>query len=270
MGIGSSIGSLAGGLGGLFIGNPAFGAAAGSAAGALIEGIPSLIETDAEKENKRRLKQLQLQAQLGQLGLTEAEKQSLFSSAQDQIAGQLNTARGGIRAAGAAGMGGAGTAALQQTALAENQAALLGGVGRDVEARNLERKRELEDEIQARIAAKSQEQMEVASAVTRPASAGISAYMEELALQREIEGGYGRGAKGGGGAGVGKGADGISDLTPQQKEAIKKARGLLSDEDLKEFLKFYDENPEAKKYDGIAGETGATGATGATGGAGGK
>jgi hypothetical protein len=270
MGAGSAIGSLAGSLGGLFFANPSLGAAAGSAAGALIEGIPSLIETAAEQENKRRLKQLQLQEKLGQLGLTEAEKQSLFSAGQEQISGQLNAARGGIRAAGAAGMGGAGTASLQQAALAENQASLVGALGRGVEGKNLERKRELEDEIQARIAAKAQEQMEVASAVTRPASAGIQAYQEAEALRKEMEGGYGRGAKGGGGTGVGKGADGISDLTLQQKEAIKKARGLLSDEELKAFLKFYDENIVPSKYDGIAGATDAAGATGAAGGVGGN
>jgi hypothetical protein len=256
MGIGSSIGSLAGGLGGFFIGNPALGAAAGSAAGALIEGIPQLIETDAEKENKRRLKQLQLQEKMGQLGLTEAEKQSLFSSAQDQIAGQLATSRGGIRAAGAAGMGGAGAAALQQAALAENQAMLLGSVGRNVEGKNLERKRELEDEIQARIAAKSEEQLAVAGALTKPASAGVSAYMEEEALQREIAGGYGRGAKDGGGTGVGKGADGMSMLSPAQKDAIKKAFSLTSDEELQAFIQFQDKFPEASKYDAsVTGET---------------
>ena len=259
MGAGSSIGSLAGGLGGLIFGNPSLGAAAGSAAGALIEGIPQLIETDAEKENKRRLKQLQLQEQLGQLGLTEAEKQSLFSSAQDQIAGQLATSRGAIRAAGAAGMGGAGAAALQQAAAAENQASLLGAVGRGVEARNLERKRELEDEIQARLAAKSEEQLEVAGAITKPASAGLSAYMEEEALKREIAGGYGRGAKGGGGGGgtgIGKGADGMSMLSPLQKDAIKKAFGLTSDEELQAFIQFQDKHPEASKYDAsVTGET---------------
>lgn len=260
MGIGSSIGSLAGGLGGFFIGNPALGAAAGSAAGALIEGIPQLIETDAEKENKRRLKQLQLQEKMGQLGLTEAEKQSLFSSAQDQIAGQLATSRGGIRAAGAAGMGGAGAAALQQAALAENQAMLLGSVGRNVEGKNLERKRELEDEIQARIAAKSEEQLAVAGALTKPASAGVSAYMEEKALQREIEGGYGRGAKGagagGGAGGEGLGGDSLKMLSSAQKEFLKKQYGITTDDELRELIQFQTKFPEASKYDAsVTGET---------------
>jgi hypothetical protein len=255
MGIGSSIGSLAGGLGGFFIGNPALGSAVGSAAGSLIEGIPQLIETDAERENKRRLKSLQLREKMGQLGLTEAEKQQLFSSAQNQIAGQLATSRNEIRAAGAAGMGGAGAAALQQAAAAENQASLLGSVGLSVEGKNLERKRELEDEIQARIAAKSEEQLAVAGALTKPVSAGVSAYMEEGALQKEIAGGYGRGAKDGG-TGIGKGADGMSMLSPAQKDAIKKAFSLTSDEELQAFIEFQDKFPEAKKYDAsVTGET---------------
>ena len=188
MGVGSSIGSALGGIGGLLIGSPALGAGIGGAAGALLEGIPSLIETDAEKENKRRLKQLQLQEKLGQLGLTDAEKQSLFSAGQEQIAGQFNTARGGIRAAGAAGMGGAGTAALQQAALAENQASLVGAVGRGVEARNLERKRELEEEIQARIAARSQEQMEVAGAISSIPATGLEAGIKRKQLEDTIRG----------------------------------------------------------------------------------
>jgi hypothetical protein len=244
MGIGSSIGSLAGGLGGFFIGNPALGSTVGSAAGSLIEGIPQLIETDAERENKRRLKSLQLREKMGQLGLTEAEKQQLFSSAQNQIAGQLATSRNEIRAAGAAGMGGAGAAALQQAAAAENQASLLGSVGLSVEGKNLERKRELEDEIQARIAAKSEEQLAVAGVLTKPVSAGVSAYMEEKALQREIEGGEG------------SGGDSLKMLSSAQKEFLKKQYGITTDDELRERIEFQTKFPEASNYDAsVTGET---------------
>jgi hypothetical protein len=250
MGIGSSLGGAVGSAFG------PIGSAIGAAGGALIESIPTFIETASEKENKRRLKQLQLQEQLGQLGLTEAEKQSLFSSAQDQIAGQLATSRGQIRAAGAAGMGGAGAAALQQAALAENQAMLLGSVGRNVEGKNLERKRELEDEIQSRLAAKSQEQLEVAGAIAKIGGAAYGAGTESAAQQKEIQGSYGRGAKDGGGTGIGKGADGMSMLSPSQKDAIKKAFGLTSDEELQAFIQFQDKYPEASKYDAsVTGET---------------
>jgi hypothetical protein len=189
-GIGSSIGGTLGGIAGTTFGpiGTALGTAAGSLLGAGLEAIPGLIETDAEKENKRRLKQLQLQEKVGQLGLTEAEKQQLFSSAQDQIAGQLNTARGGIRAAGAANMGGAGTAALQQAALAESQAALLGAAGRSVEGENLKRKRELEDEIQARIAAKSETDLARVATATGIAATGVQSFNERLAQEQTIQG----------------------------------------------------------------------------------
>lgn len=230
MGIGQTIGGAIG-----MIGGP-IGSAIGAAGGALIEGIPTFIETDSEKENKRRLKQLQLQQQLGQLGLTEAEKQSLFSSAQDQIAGQLAASRGAIRAAGAAGMGGAGTAALQQAALAENQAMLLGSVGRGVEARNLERKRELEDEIQARLAARSQEQLEVAGAIAKVGGAALDAGKEADAQQKEIQG-------------SGKVA------TPAQIKEIKELYKFKTDEEAQAFLNFKETYPEAGKYD--ASVTGA-------------
>jgi len=231
MGIGQTLGGAIGSFGG------PIGSAIGAAGGALIESIPTFIETASEKENKRRLKQLQLQAQLGQLGLTEAEKQSLFSSAQDQIAGQLATSRGGIRAAGAAGMGGAGTAALQQAALAENQAMLLGSIGRNVEGKNLERKRELEDEIQSRLAAKSQEQLEVAGAIAKIGGAAMDAGKESVAQQKEIQG-------------SGKVA------TPAQLKEVKDLYKFETDEEAQAFLNFKETYPRTSKYDAsITGET---------------
>lgn len=191
-GIGSSIGGTLGGALGTFVGGPlgtALGTAAGSAIGAGIEAIPTLMKTDAEKENERRLKELKRMQEMGTLGLTEAEKQSLFTGAQGAAAGQMRQAQAGIRAAGAAGMAsGAGTEALRQSQLAEAQARQQAEISREVEAQDLQRKRELEDEIQARIAAQSQIQQERRAAGAGIASAAFQGGAERYALESTIQG----------------------------------------------------------------------------------
>jgi len=181
---------LGGGLGTIVAGpaGTAIGAGLGAALGAGIEAIPTFMESDAEKENKRRLAQLKRMQEMGALGLTEAEKQSLFTGAQAQIQGQLRQAQAGIRAAGAAGMGGAGAEALRQAKLAESEAALVGQVSRDVEAKNLERQRELEAEIQERIAAKSDYDLARRQALAEIGSAALQAGQEQFAAERLIQG----------------------------------------------------------------------------------
>lgn len=191
-GIGSSIGGTLGGIAGTAFGGPfgtALGTAAGSLIGAGIEAIPGLVETDAEKENKRRLAQLQRQQEMGTLGLTEAEKQQLFTTAQGAAAGQMRQAQTGIRAAGAAlGGGGAGTEALRQAQLAEGMSAIQAGISQNVESANLQRKRELEDEIQARIAAKSETENARLAAATGVAATGVQSFSERLAQEQTIQG----------------------------------------------------------------------------------
>lgn len=191
-GIGSSIGGTLGGIAGTALGGPigtALGTAAGSMIGAGIQAIPALIKTDAEKENERRLKELQRQQEMGTLGLTEAEKQQLFTTAQGQAAGQMRQAQTGIRAAGAAlGGSGAGTEALRQAQLAEGMSAIQAGISQNVEAQNLQRKRELEDEIQARIAAKSEAENARLAAATGIAATGVQSFSERLAQEQTIQG----------------------------------------------------------------------------------
>ena len=155
---------------------------AAAAGGAAIEAIPSFLPTAQTRENKRRLEELQRMQEMGTLGLTEEEKQSIFGSQQAQIQGALQASQAQARAAGAAGMQGAGAAQLQAAKAAETQAALVAGAQRDLETKNLIRKRELEQEIQARIAAKAEKSQERAAALAKIGSAGFEAGMEELGL----------------------------------------------------------------------------------------
>ena len=153
-----------------------------AAGGAAIKEIPQFLPTAQTRYNKRRLEELQKMEEMGTLGLTEEEKNQIFGAQQAQIQGQLKAAQAASRAAGAAGMQGAGAAQLQAAKAAETQAALVAGAQRDLETKNLIRKRELEQEIQARIAAKAEKSQERAAALAKIGSAGFEAGMEELGL----------------------------------------------------------------------------------------
>ena len=179
-------------MAGTAVGGPlgtAVGSALGAAAGQAISAIPALVKTDAEKENERRLKELQRMQELGTLGLTEAEKQQLYTSQQGAAANQMRAAQSQIRSAGAAlGGSGAGTEALRQAQLAEGMAATEANISRGVEAQNLQRKRELEDEIQARIAAESQAKQQRLAAITGIASTGLETGIAKYQQEQTIQG----------------------------------------------------------------------------------
>ena len=239
-GIGSSIGGTLGGIAGTTFGpiGTALGTAAGSLIGAGIEAIPGLIETDAEKENKRRLAQLKKMQEAGTLGLTEAEKQQLYTSAQGAAAGQMRQAQAGIRAAGAAlGGSGAGTEALRQAQLAEGMTAVEANISQNVEAQNLQRKRELEDEIQGRIAAKSETDQARAAAAAGVASAGFETGVAKFQQEMTIQGKKPTAAE-------------IAALAKLYKVDIETATGILS---------LQSKDPQAganaAKYLGLAGKT---------------
>ena len=184
--IGSALGSLAGTIGGptgAFVGG-----LVGGGIGGTIDAIPALIKTDAEKENEKRLKELRRQQELGTLGLTEAEKQSMYTAGTNQIQNQLKQAQAQARAVGAAGMAtGAGADALRQAQLAEANAAAAASVSQGVEVQNLQRKRELEEELQARVAAKAQSDQEALQAGLGIASGGLlsgsQAYQDAKTMQ---------------------------------------------------------------------------------------
>jgi hypothetical protein len=231
----SGIGNILGGTLGTFAGGPvgtAIGAGLGGAIGAGIEAIPTFMESDAEKENKRRLKELKQMQELGTLGLTEAEKQQLFTGAQGQIQGQLRQAQAGIRSAGAAGMGGAGTEALRQAKLAEGEAGLVAQVARDIEAKNLERKRELEGEIQERIATQADLQTARRQAVAEIAAAGVGGFQESLAVEKEARG---------------------KAVSPAEIAAYAKARKLSYDE-AEAMISLEAKRPGMSRYGSIASE----------------
>lgn len=187
MAIGSTIGGLAGSLGGPA--GRALGTAVGGLVGGAIEAIPSQIKTDAEKENERRLAQLRRQQEMGVLGLSEAEKQAMQTAGLNQIGRQLQQNALQARSVGAAGMGtGAGQEQLRMAQIAEQQASLASQVAQNTELKNLERKRELEDELQARIAAQAQMEQQRVQAVTSGLSGAVAGGIESYKQEQTIQG----------------------------------------------------------------------------------
>lgn len=190
-GIGSTIGGALGGVAGTIAGplGSAAGTALGGLAGGLIDAIPALVKTDAEKENERRLRELRRMRELGTLGLSEAEKQQLYTAQQGAAASTLRATQQMAKSAGAAGMAtGAGAGQLQQAQLAQSQAETAAASARNVEAQNLVRKRELEAELAATQAAVTQSKQEALQAVTGTVSGALAGGLEEYGLQVEKQG----------------------------------------------------------------------------------
>ena len=233
-GIGSSIGGTLGGIAGTMAGplGTALGTAAGSMVGGALEAIPSLIKTDAEKENEKRLAALRRQQEMGTLGLTEAEKQSMYTAGTNQIGNRLQQAQAQSRAVGAAGMGtGAGAAQLQQAQLAEAQANLAAGVSQGVEAKNLERKRELEEEMQSRIATDSEYNQKRLQAGLGILSGGLAGGIESYKQEQTIQG-----------------------KKPTAGEVSAMAHHLnISTDDAAGLMSYIGNNPDAAKYLEILG-----------------
>lgn len=226
--LGGGVGSMAGPVG------SAVGAGlAGAAAGALA-GIPKIIASDAEKANKKALEELQKKQGLGMLGLTEAEKQSLYNPAASQIAGRLREGGQIARQAGAAGMQtGAGSDLLRQTMAFEQGAAEAANVAMNVEAQNLARKREMEGDLSAREAQANQYKQDRLNSIVGILTGGLAAGTE-AAQQSTTE----RGAP-------------IASAGPEVK-AISSKLGIKDEESAK-FLEWLGKNPDAAPYATLLG-----------------
>ena len=225
-GIGSTLGGLVGLAGG------PVGSAIGTMAGGVLEALPAIIKTDAEKENERRLKELKQRERLGILGLTEAEKQSLYTAGVNQIGSQLQQAQAQARAVGAAGMAsGAGMSQLQQAQFAEAQAMAAAGVSQNVEVQNIQRKRELEEEIQGRVAAASEAKTQALQAGVGALTGGLAGMFEQANQTVAQQG-----------------------RKPTQAEVQAFANRMkMSFEDADGMLSFYARVPEAAKYEETLG-----------------
>lgn len=229
-GLASTLGGLAGSMYGPM--GSAVGSALGGMAGGALGAIPALVVSDEEKENKRRIAELKAMQEQGILGLTEAEKQSMYGAGTAQIGGRLREAGQVARQAGASGMAtGAGTELLRQGQAADTSAALAADVARNVETQNLARKRELEDELVSRGQAASQMKTDRLSAITGILTGGLAAGTQALGAENTYQG---------------------KSVNPAEIGVAAKALGS-TEEEASAFLKYASSNPELLQYISLMG-----------------
>lgn len=240
-GVGGTVGSVVGGAIGTAIA-PGVGTAIGSALGGALGayGASALTNqsvfdiTSSETENARRLAELKRMREMGTLGLSAAEQNALFNAQQAQVQGRLGQAQQTMRASGAAGMAsGAGAEQLRQLGLAETQAGLMAQAARDVEAKNLDRKRQLEAELEERIATKDEYELRRKQAKEQMLEEALGTAEGELTLQDKT------------GQGIGSG--------PTQAELGQMATALgIPADKAAGIFPFLQQNPDLMKYFAMA------------------
>jgi len=189
--VGESVGSVVGGAAGTALGGPVggiVGSTLGSVAGGLVSAAPSIIKSDYEKYNKKRLEDLQRKQELGLLGLTEEEKSILYN----QQAGALKKAAEDVRSlqSGLAGAlaTGAGSASAVRALQEERLAAQRAEIERSVQEEDYKRKMQQEQELENRLAQQAGIKQERVAALSGVAMTGIGALDEELARIQGIRG----------------------------------------------------------------------------------
>lgn len=235
-GLGSSVGGAVGMLAGP-VGSIA-GSAIGSTAGALISNIPALIKTDAEKENAKRLATLKRMQDLGTLGFTEEEKQALYNagtSATEKAASDVRALQSGTAAALGTG---AGQAALANQTQQEGLQTARATLERDLQAKNLEEKRALQNEIEQRNAIASEAKSRKQAAIVGIAQTGIGALDEELEKVKTIRG---------------------SKPSPAQLDSLAKMTGIPADKIGPALEYFSSASPEVQQLFGQLMTPGSTG-----------
>lgn len=145
-------------------------------------GLPDIIPSKFEREQKKRLTDLQRQQELGTLGLS-AEEQALMASQYEGMQQQADARNRALMEQYSA-LGGtpAGQAvAMQEAGLQSKQ--LAAGQARQMAAANLARKRELEQEILDLQAAQGEMARQRAEALVAPIEAGAGAFIQGQTLK---------------------------------------------------------------------------------------
>lgn len=231
---GASIGSIIPGVGNLV----------GAGVGALVGGIAGGISsgpTALEKENARKLKELLRKQELGQLGLTEEEKQRLYGEqlgATTKAASDVRAAQSGIAASLATG---AGRAAIDRAIQEEGVVRARAAAEQSVAAADLKKAADEEAEIERRMGIVSEQQVANRQALGEAAVQGANMVTQEIERIKTV-----RGAK----------------PSPEQLEALSQYTGMSADQ-LGPALEYFASNPEsASILSGIlsAGKAGVVGA----------
>lgn len=200
------------------------GGAAGSAAGTL----PSLLPSKFERENKRRLEDLQRQEQAGLLGLTEKEQAIM----ERRLAGSSQAAAMSAEAERnrlLAGSGGAsaGQALLGAQIADEQRQAAQERIQTEIMAADEEKKRRQIEEMRALQATEGERQAQTQAAIGAILGAGVEAGVTSAAQERLFAG----------------------SRAPSQQSVQALAQSLnVSPDEARGYIELSVTNPEIMKY----------------------
>lgn len=197
-------------------------------AGTALGNLPALIPSKLQRENKKRLEELQRREAAGELGLTRKEESAISGRLRSSAAGvqreaedlQKRLLAGGGMATGGQALAATGQAAQQRMALESDVQQKV------LEADLAEKQREL-DEKAALQAAVEERRREVIGAVGSIAGAGLEAGLTTGAQQAIIQG--------------------QKDISPQAVTGLSQQLGV-SEEEARGLYELSLENPEMFKY----------------------
>lgn len=243
---GAASGALSGASTGATIGSiiPGVGTAIGAGVGALAGGIGGALTsmpTMVEKENARKLKELLRKQELGQLGLTEEEKQRLYQQelgATTKAAADVRAAQSGIAASLATG---AGRAAIDRAIQEEGVVRARAAAERAIAEADLKKAAEQEKEIETRMLGVSQQQLANQQEAKAAIQQGSDLVTQEIERIKTV-----RGAK----------------PSPEQLQALADYTGMSANQ-LGPALEYFASNPESASILSDILSAGASGVAGA-------
>lgn len=164
-------------------------AVAAGAGGAALQALPGLIPNAYDREQKRRLAELQRKQELDLLGLTEQERSVLegrLSGRADAANQQAAQERNRFLAGSGQALGGQ---ALEQATLKDNAAAANQvAIQQAIEEQDIAKKNQQVDELRALEAGVAQTRQNKIAGVASIAGAGLEAGVSMAAQQRLIQG----------------------------------------------------------------------------------
>jgi len=246
-GVGGSIGSVAGTLLGAYLGGPvgaSLGGTLGAGIGGALDSAGGPDKSRQELENERRLLKLQKLEEQNMLGLSVEEKDAL--QLQQVTAGGANLQRmQDISAqAGAAGMAtGAGQDQLRGAAAGQSSALMLANISRDIQQKDIMRKRELEEEMKALTASISEYEERINAEEATKTKETISGGMDAFSMAQTAEG---------------------APISQPEISAAKKQYGFETNEEALEFIQWQRSNGAgAAEYSSLVSGGGEAAAAGA-------
>lgn len=161
----------------------------GAAGGSLIAGLPNIIPSKFEREQKKRMEELQRKEEMGLLGLTDKERRVIegrLETRSNQAADYAQQERERLLAASGAAT--SGTALLGAQMADEQLRQQNTQIAQAIEEQDLAKQQRQTDELRALEAAQGQYAANRAQSIANVAGAGLEAGLGTAAQQKIIQG----------------------------------------------------------------------------------